>query len=475
MAVAILLIAIGVGLWALLLLPRASLPLLAMGAVIVGYVFGHSFWNIDLGPLPLTFDRLLLIAMAGLFCWRLRSGQIEQSAVSAVDWALALMLVWLTGSALLNRPGEEVNLPTSPLWRLLVSFWAPAALFVVTRQSKLPGKTIHYLLAALALLGGYLSLTALAETAGAWAVVFPRYIANPELGLHFGRARGPALNSVSLGTYLGICLWSAWALLPLVPRWAKSLLLFALPLMVLGVLLTYTRSTWLGLAGSGMAVLALELPKRLRLPVLTGVSIAGVLMAAALWQSVLQLEREDSGGVSQHSVQQRAAFAYVSMNMFRDNPLWGVGFGRFYDQKLPYLSDRSQAFELESIRDLHHHNTFLSLLTETGMVGLFAYAALLLGLLAAGWRLASSDRVPAEQRRLGLLLVAAVMVYLPSALFHDLTHVHADQWLLFLVAGLGVGCERRTVAASTLLAATEQVAEAPKPGFSSRPLASPSI
>lgn len=470
MAVALLLLAVGIGLWAAMLMPRASLPLLAMAAVVVGYVFGHSFWNTNIGPLPLTLDRLILFAMAGLFAWRLGRGSIQKSPVSGVDWALALTLVWLTGSALLSRPSDDVILPTSPIWRLIVAFWAPATLFVVTRQSQLPGKSIHYLFGALALLGGYLTLTAFAETAGVWSVVFPRYIADPDLGLHFGRARGPALNSVSLGTYLGICFWATWALIPLVPRWAKVALYATLPLMVLAVLLTYTRSTWLGLAASGMLVLALELPRRLRLPVLSGVSIAGVLMAAVLWQSVVNLEREDSGGVSQHSVQQRAAFAYVSMNMVRDNPLWGVGFGRFYDQKLPYLSDRSQSFELESIRDLHHHNTFLSLLTETGLVGLFAYSALLVGLLLAGWRLASRADIEPAQKRLGLLLVAAVMVYLPSALFHDLTHVHADQWLLFLIAGLAVGCERRTaagVAAQPIVARTQIE-------YCSTPIATPS-
>ena len=75
---------------------------------------------------------------------------------------------------------------------------------------------------------------------------------------------------------------------------------------------------------------------------------------------------------------------------FAINPVFGVGFGRFYDRKLPYLSDRSQNFELESIRPLHHHNTLLSVLTETGLVGLAAFVAMLGRLdaqrLAAGAR-----------------------------------------------------------------------------------------
>jgi len=89
-----------------------------------------------------------------------------------------------------------------------------------------------------------------------------------------------------------------------------------------------------------------------------------MLVMATTWHSVVDLEREGSGSESEHSVDQRKSFAYVSWKMFRENPVFGVGFGRFYDSKLPYLSDRSQDFELESLRNLHHHNTLLSLLTE---------------------------------------------------------------------------------------------------------------
>ena len=74
--------------------------------------------------------------------------------------------------------------------------------------------------------------------------------------------------------------------------------------------------------------------------------------------------------------------------MFKDNPIFGVGFGRFFDRKLPYLSDRSQDFELESLRPLHHHNTLLSLLTETGMIGLAAFIALLVAWARMAWSLA---------------------------------------------------------------------------------------
>jgi len=62
----------------------------------------------------------------------------------------------------------------------------------------------------------------------------PRYIADPMLGIHFGRARGPELNSASLGVYLTVCLWCAWILRPDVRRVWQLLLLGAVPLMIAG-------------------------------------------------------------------------------------------------------------------------------------------------------------------------------------------------------------------------------------------------
>ena len=74
------------------------------------------------------------------------------------------------------------------------------------------------MLVGLSALGLYLAGTGIAEITQQWWAVFPGFIANPELGAHFGRARGPALTSVSLGIFLTVCFWATWFLLPRVRR-----------------------------------------------------------------------------------------------------------------------------------------------------------------------------------------------------------------------------------------------------------------
>jgi len=481
MFVAAILAGLAVALLLATLAPRLSPVTQAVVVVLVGYVAGYDVWHADAGPVPLTLDRLALAGLVVVSLRRFYARGCPPLRLIGLDWAIALLCGWLTVSCLLNKPPEGVELPTSPLFRLIVSFWAPATLYAVLRTSTVDATAARRLMTALACLGLYLGFTAVMETFGVWALVFPRYIADPELGLHFGRARGPMLNSVSLGVHLAVCATAAWLLVPRASRpmqlfWLGGVGLMGLGVLlsltrstwlgfagagvavvclqlpkpwrrtaflttcVAGVLLTLTRSTWLGFAGAGVAVVCLQLPKPWRRTAFLTTCVAGVLVLAVGKDALVGLEREDSAQVSAHSAQQRLAFLYVSDRMFRDNPLTGVGFGRFYDKKLPYLTDRRQWFELESIRDLHHHNTILSLLVETGPLGLAAFLAVLAGFGWVGWRLAHDEAVGEECNRLGLLMIGAVVNYLPSAAAHDLTLVHSEQWLLFLVAGAATGC-----------------------------------
>jgi O-antigen ligase len=179
-----------------------------------------------------------------------------------------------------------------------------------------------------------------------------------------------------------------------------------------------------------------------------GVLVVGVIGAAVFAERITNLARKDSDASAEHSVYQRASFAYVSMRMFADAPVFGCGFGRFYDLKQPYLADRSQQLELESLRLLDHHNTFLSVLTETGLVGFLLFTALLLGWTRAAWRLVRDSASGSWQQSQGLLALATVIAYVASAMFHDLTLSPTDHWQLFLMAGVTVGLTAQQRAAS---------------------------
>ena len=84
-----------------------------------------------------------------------------------------------------------------------------------------------------------------------------------------------------------------------------------------------------------------------------------------------------------------------------------------------------------------HHNTFLSLLTETGLVGLGLDAGRFGPLgpdaLAAGPRQRTCPTGPAPK---AALTVGALGLYVCQALFHELSYLPMDNALLFFLAGI---------------------------------------
>ncbi len=427
--------------WALIYARHGSLLVSGAIFVVVGYVFNHHVWHMSVGPVSLTLGRVLLAALVLLFAWRWKQGHIELRPLTGCDWLVGLLVGYLTLRCMWTPAAIGEASSVGPTWRLIASFWMPATLYWIVRNAEFSERVWKAMLACLAALGVYLALTGLAEVNQQWWAVFPRFIADPTLGTHFGRARGPALMSASLGVFLAICFWAAWFLWAKVSRAQQFLLLGAMALMVVGVYVTYTRSTWLGLAGGLAIIPLLHLPRSWRPVLLTGMLLAGFVGAIGLGDKVVNMNREDTDGSAEHSVYQRASFFHVSMNMFRDAPLLGCGFGRFYDCKLPYLADRTQRIELESIRKLDHHNTFLSLLTETGAIGLTLFAAVLAAWWRAAWQLARNADAESWMRAHGLFALATLIAYLASAVFHDLTLSPSEQWLLYLTTGVTVGLQ----------------------------------
>ncbi len=445
MPIVALIFALAASVWGLIWAQRTSL-LVGCGLLLaVGYVLGHEFWNLKAGPLSITLDRAILVLLLAAFAIQSRMGRIQFRSLTGTDYLLGALLVLLVVSALFSGTPDIVTGVTSKWGRLLASFLLPAVLYWMIRQLSINYNDWSRMLAVLVGLGIYLAVTGALEVAHCWSLVIPRYISDPNLGIHFGRARGPELNSVSLGMYLTACFLCAAALLPQVrQRWQQVALISAGGVMTLGVLFTYTRSTWIGFGASAIIVAAFWVPRHLRLPAFAFASVAGLLFVAVSWSHVVGLQREGTVEDSEHSIDQRGSFLYISWQMFCDHPIFGVGFDRFYDEKLPYLSDRRQTVELESIRGLHHHNTLLSILTETGIVGFFAFVAILVAWMRSAWRLALNVSSAYWIRMQGILMLALMANYMCSALFHDVTLLPSQELILFVFAALTVNLLQST-------------------------------
>jgi O-antigen ligase len=316
----------------------------------------------------------------------------------------------------------------------------PIAIYWIARQEKSTGRSVTAVFVGLTAFGAYLSATAWAEYFEIWPLVFPSYIASAtrKTAEFLGRARGPFLSPISNGIFLSICLGAALMLWPRLGRRGRMLMIPLYLLFSGAIYMTLTRSVWI----SGMLTLALvvgaAIPRKRRLPIFGLGLMLLILAATTQWDQLLSFKRDRylSAEKTAESAQLRPVLATVAWQMFLDHPLFGCGFSQYAVAHVNYLADRSSGLDLEQVRNYIQHNVVLSLLTETGLVGvgLFLAIAALWGLDA--WRLWSAQSLPLENRQMGLLMLVALTAYFTNGMFHDVSVSAMANMSLFFIAGV---------------------------------------
>lgn len=160
-------------------------------------------------------------------------------------------------------------------------------------------------------------------------------------------------------------------------------------LMVILVICTKSRSGLIGL------VIALTMFGFYSRNMFRIVRIAVVLAIAALPFATQQyLERmntmTDSGGGFEQSARDRMAMWKAGLLIFADNPLVGTGFLTFPEAKMRYedrFSDLDADFRASLFRPENKkvtHNTYIQLLSDTGILGALPFALLVAGGILLG-------------------------------------------------------------------------------------------
>lgn len=438
----VLIAALVVIVWTAVFATRGSLLAGCCVLIVITACLGHPFFHTQLGPLTVTLDRLLLPVLLLAYAVQWRLGRTDPKPVTRSEVVLVALVALLTISTFTHDWNVTLPDQVPPIWRLIAGYLVPAIVYWIARQSPLTDSGLSKVYACFALVGVYLGATGMAEIAQQWWLVFPKHIADPEVGLHFGRARGPMVQGPTYGLYVGVCMICAWAWSQRNAAARMPLVLAALPILLGGVFFSYTRSVWMG-AGLGLFIaLALTLRGHTRRMVLGCMVVAALLVGATKYESIIGIQREGSFSASRDSAYMRASFTYVSWKMFLDRPLLGCGFGHFPTEKLPYLADRTTQRNLQEIRPLSHHNTFLSLLTETGIVGLVLFIVLLGCWVRDAWRLYRSPISPPWAKTQGMMFLGAFGVYAPQLMFHELTFSPMDNLLVFFFAGITSGLVR---------------------------------
>ena len=194
-------------------------------------------------------------------------------------------------------------------------------------------------------------------------------------------------------------------------RWQRLGWVMCGVLLAMALWLTSSRAALMALfvAALALTVFAGRVLKRRVSP--RGLAIAaGSLFAAAVFTSWFLPNRLTGPGASV-AVAVRRDMAIVALRLTAAHPLFGVGIGRFLDASGPQMQQLPVgrwSFQENA------HNTFLQVLGELGLVGLFCFAGILWQVSASAWKCIRSS--PAADRPLVFGFAGGVWVFLLSGL-----------------------------------------------------------
>ena len=434
MELVVLILLVAGAVWALYYLKKSSLMLSSMLTLFAGACLGHAFFNFDVGPIPITIDRLLVGGLLLQYLVFRRWSMAEPKSLGKTDIVIGGFLFYLLCNVLATDWQYNNNRPVAH-W--LFFYLLPMVVYWINRDTKVSERDFKTLLTGFVCFGIYLCLTGIAETREWWFAVFPKHIGDAKIHEFLGRARGPFLNPISNGIFIGFGWCSLLMFWPRVKTKGRCLIISLSFLFAIGMLLTYTRSVWIACLLAIGFIVWVGATWRQR-----GVIVmATVFFAFFGWLSLEEFsrfKRDKHVSTTQmaKSAELRPMLAVAAMNVFEEKPLFGIGFRQYRGYIHPYLGSNEWNFPLKQVRTYIQHNWFLSLLTETGLVGLFFLVALLAIWTFCGWQLAFTRSLPLEVQQLGILHLSLFIMLVVNGMFHDTSTLPSGNAICFFVSGL---------------------------------------
>ncbi len=429
--------------WLIPVLQSGRLIIIAMLVLVVGTVFGPSFFAID-GPIQISVDRLLWGAMFGFAAIGWRMGEIEFPTLTRIDWMMVGMVAWFLVRTIGGGPIPDGSSPTA---RWLFYIAMPAGMYAIARLIAIRQTDVRWLTIGMIGLGIYLAVTAVLEITNLHSLVFPHYIVDAKTWEFFGRGRGPLMNPSGNGFLISIAL--AAASVGFVYASHRMRLIYAgiVATLLIGIYATLTRSAWMGGVGAVALVALLYSPRWVRVLGLMAVILVGGASVMGLKDQLVQLKRDKNltAEDAKKSMALRPLLAVVAYEMFKDAPLTGHGFGHYAAHNVPYHSDRSYEMPLEIARPYNQHNVFLSVLVDTGLTGLSLFAGWFISLVGIGWRLTREPSQKPESRFIGLILLGAMIAYFANGMFQDVLIIPMVHMFLFFLGGLAVTADQKGI------------------------------
>lgn len=396
-------------------------------AVLVTAFIPTYLLRLTLGGIPTNFFELASLAVVIVSLWRHDTRQWWREMWTALPWPLLLMVVaWLVSAVIATALSAEVRVSLGILkgWIIVPLVWGGVVL-MSTRTAAMKLAVVQALLWS----GTFVS---------AWALL--------QLG-HLPRLIGPYDVPNSLALWL-VPLWvmAVWLYLP-AQRWWQYL-----PITLIGLAILGTLSVGATLASFIALLLGVALWRRVLWRRAAFYGIAALVGVTLVFFGTGRLTYLLSPLTSGHSTSWSVRWQLWSVagELIYQHPFVGVGLGQFEPHYQRVLHERFQHYKQVTTSSLptpyslqptpypsppipefvfrDPHNWILSMWLNVGVLGLIAFSAVQVYVLAQAFRDANLRQQPVQQALI-LALVSLLVFGLVDTIYwkNDLAIFH---WML---------------------------------------------
>jgi O-antigen ligase len=368
----------------------------------------NGYWDNMGVPSLLSPDRYVLAG--GLLAVLLRAPAVKNRPplhLKPVHWLMIATILYAVCSAFASDTLSSTANVAAILERFgiipfLFYFCGPVA-FRTQKQRDV-------LLVTLLVCGVYWGLLALFQTLKIDALVWPKYILDPHVGIRPDRARGPFADPTSLGIALFACTGAA---VIAYRRWRSPLIrITCAGIMFLGaagMFFTLTRQVWL--AGTVSAIIVALVTPGLRRWVVPTLAAGAVIVAATLIVLPAFNAAFEKRKSEQNPIYDRLNLDAAAIRAIEDHPLIGLGWDTWQDKGDPYLRQAADYPLTFASSFVPVHNAFLGYAAELGLIGVFLWAATLVwGVAEAVMRRGPPELAPYRALALAILLFDVIIL-----------------------------------------------------------------
>ena len=322
----------------------------------------------------ITLDRIVWLTLLVVFILQWRQGKLDKLPPDFIEYCMFALVVIILLNMYVHKTYTTENAISQTLgagrpqfYAVLGGFVYPFLGYFIMRRGVRTKAQANAFLTGVGLISIYLGVIGLGEAWHQDWLVFPKYILDPKVGIHWGYVRGPFLNAswdgLAMVMGLPILLWLFFGSRD-VRRWFWSL-----GIAVIGVTLAYVfqRAVWIG-AAAALGIAMLAWPKR-RLILLGLVILVAAVGGLALPKTLEERIQARWGDVE--NIEYRLRVGESTWTMIADNLATGVGFYRLQTE----LVNAGLASHYSS------HNTPLTLWAELGLLGFIPYLLIFILLL----------------------------------------------------------------------------------------------